>query len=89
MLEAMFNGLPVIGSDTNGINDIIIHGENGLLFQVNNIHDLKNKIIYIIENKEVSERITHKAEENHKKNYQFEKVVNQYLELYKTFRQIS
>ncbi|GAG04436.1 unnamed protein product, partial [marine sediment metagenome] len=34
LLEAMFNGVPIIGSDTNGINNIIIDNWNGLLFKV-------------------------------------------------------
>lgn len=86
MLEAMFNRLPIIGSDANGINNIIKHGKNGLLFKMNDVVDLKNKIIYVIRDKELSERIAHKAEEDYKKNYQFEKVVNQYLEVYEHFR---
>ena len=48
LLEAMFNQLPIIGTDVNGINDILVHNENALLFAKNNIEQLKDHIMTLI-----------------------------------------
>lgn len=58
LLEAIFNRLCVIGTDTNGINEIITHGENGLLFQKNDCEDLHKKIRTTIENPELKNKFS-------------------------------
>lgn len=74
MIEAMGCGLPIIASDSPGINDFIIDGKNGLLFKKNNIDDLKEKICQIIENVKLrlilsnESRSTFNNEYNMKKN---------------------
>ncbi|CAO5675697.1 MAG: GalNAc-alpha-(1-_4)-GalNAc-alpha-(1-_3)-diNAcBac-PP-undecaprenol alpha-1,4-N-acetyl-D-galactosaminyltransferase [Holosporales bacterium] len=45
LLEAMSVGLPVIASNVTGNNDLVTHGENGLLFDPNNINELYKKMI--------------------------------------------
>lgn len=47
--EAMANGIPVLGSNSGGINELIIDNENGWLFKFNNAEDLANKINHLIE----------------------------------------
>jgi len=51
-IEANYFKIPVIGSDTGGIREAIIHEETGLLIKSNNIDDLIDKITYLINNKE-------------------------------------
>jgi len=86
MLEAMFNKLPIIGSDTRGINNIIKHGENGLLFETSNSEDLRDKIMYLVENKDVAKKIADMAKKTYDENYNFEVVVKQYIEIYESLR---
>jgi len=83
MLEAMFNGMPIIGSDTSGINNIIKHKQNGLLFHVNDPEDLKRKIVYLIENKEIAVKIGQEAKKSYDERFSYENIVKNYLELYK------
>jgi len=73
--EALYNGLPVVGSDTRGINEIINHGENGLLFEVNNSTDLKNKLIELVKNVE-------EFSINYREKPTFEEIVDQYINIY-------
>lgn len=49
LLEAMFNGLPIIGSRVNGIQNIIKHKETGLLFESGNSENLKEQIQLLIQ----------------------------------------
>ncbi len=49
LLEAMFNGLPIIGSDTRGINSMIVPGKNGVLFETGNATDLHTKVKAMLE----------------------------------------
>ena len=44
LLEASASGRAIIGSNVNGINDVIIEGVNGFLFEVYNVNDLVDKI---------------------------------------------
>ncbi len=49
LLEAMFNGLPIIGSDARGINSMIVAGKNGVLFETGNATDLHTKVKTMLE----------------------------------------
>ena len=44
LMEAMAGGLPIICSDIRGNRDIIRDGENGMLFNPNNVNELTNKL---------------------------------------------
>ncbi|MEG1573273.1 MAG: glycosyltransferase family 4 protein, partial [Bacteroidales bacterium] len=58
-LEAMLCGVPVLASNAGGSPEILQNGKYGSLFQPSNAQDLANKMIYILENKEL---IIQKAE---------------------------
>lgn len=82
MLEAMFNGLPIIGSNVRGINNIIKSESNGLLFEVNNSADLKDKIIRIVENSILAKNLALKAKQDYENNYHYNSVLTQYNKIY-------
>lgn len=82
LLEAMNNGLPVIGSDTNGINNIITHNANGLLFKISDEKDLSIKLKTLIENEELRDRLSTSAKKSVKENYDYEKTVLEFIETY-------
>jgi glycosyltransferase involved in cell wall biosynthesis len=50
ILEAMASRLPVIGSNVDGINELICHGENGLLFEDGDCTVLAHHMRTLIEN---------------------------------------
>jgi len=50
LLEAMASGIPVIGSNTFGINEVIQDGKNGLLTNPKDPYDLAEKILKIRNN---------------------------------------
>ncbi len=75
LLEAMSAGVPVMATKTNGALDIITHKKNGLLVNVDDLHDLARSIQLLLDMDE-SKRI--ELAENGKvhaeKNYGFEAV---------------
>lgn len=58
LLEGMAFGIPVIATAYAGNLDLINDGENGLLYENNNISDLANKINLILKNPEVSKQLS-------------------------------
>lgn len=52
-LEAMQYGIPVITSDCNAAKDYISEGENGYVVDINNLDDIKSKILKINNNDNV------------------------------------
>ena len=83
LIEAMFNKLPIIASDAPGINDIIKNEINGLLFELDNPKELGLQIIKIIEDKDLSDRISTQAYSNYLTQFQYLNMYNAYIELYK------
>jgi glycosyltransferase involved in cell wall biosynthesis len=66
ILEAQHQGLPVIASRVQGVQDLLEHGRNSLLFETGDVADLKRQIQGIIDNPNLIEqlsRATHVAED--------------------------
>jgi glycosyltransferase involved in cell wall biosynthesis len=82
MLEAGFMNRPFIGSNVDGIPELISSEENGLLFESGNVEELKAQIIRIYNDRKLGEKL---AENLHKKvldSYTVDKIIPQYEELY-------
>ncbi len=56
IIEAMMNGIPVIATKKGGVLDIINDGENGFLYDPDNLQDLTKKIILIRNNFKVKQK---------------------------------
>ncbi len=62
-VEAMKIGIPVIGSNTCGTRELILHEETGLLFDQGDSNSLMRLIVNLIENDELRRRIVRRAKE--------------------------
>lgn len=82
LLEAMFNGLPIIGTNVNGINNIIFDNKNGLLFEKNNYHDLKDKIVSLVNNNSLAALLGRNAEKEFINKYCFTKTIEAFNIIY-------
>jgi glycosyltransferase involved in cell wall biosynthesis len=51
VLESLALGVPVVGSDTGGIPELVIDGTTGLLSKAGDASDLAKKITYLLESK--------------------------------------
>ena len=61
VMEAMACGLPVIASDIKGHQELVTHGENGLLFESWNLEQLADGIIEIYKNAPLRMRLIDKS----------------------------
>ena len=77
ILEAMASGTPVICTDKPPMSEVIEDG--GLTFKKNDPLDLAEKIIYLIKN-EKKLSIMGKKAENVAKKYDWNIILNEYLE---------
>ena len=56
VMESQVRGTVVIGARIGGIPELVIDGENGLLFESGNVAELKNKILSMWRAPEVTRR---------------------------------
>ena len=59
ILEGMISGLVVVAARTGGTPEIIVDGENGLLFTPDDPEDLAKKIAHLVDHPESSNKIAH------------------------------
>ena len=81
ILEAMASKKPVIAVGTGGISEIIKDGYNGFLCNPES-NELSKKIVKILENESISHEVTKNAYEDLIKKYTWDKVADQYIEMY-------
>lgn len=87
LIEAMECGVPCVSFDCpSGPADIINHKVDGLLVAKENTEDLAEKLIHLIQNKELRIQMGRKAKESVKK-YAADEVVQQWDELFKKLTQ--
>lgn len=78
--EASAAGIPVLASNVYGNAEQIQHNHNGLLFQFNNVADLRSKLLRCIEEPSLLENLS----KNIKPPRSFEEVGEDYFTLYKS-----
>jgi glycosyltransferase involved in cell wall biosynthesis len=75
LVEAMAAGKARIGSNVDGIPTVIRHGVDGLLFNVEDVNDLAQKISYLIENPIIRKNLGCEAQKRVVEEFSTEKYV--------------
>lgn len=83
LLEAMSCGLPCIGTNVEGINEIIKHKENGYLCEINS-DSIRNAILEVLNNKDLKVKISQNARKTILENFSLEIILKKEIEIYKT-----
>lgn len=60
-LEAMGSGVPLIACAVGGLKEIIDHEKDGLLVAERNVEELSDAMIYLLENKEIGQKLADAA----------------------------
>ena len=80
IVEAMFNGVPVVSTATGVAKDAIVHEENGYLVSYKNMELLTNGIEFMLEND--GKAIGIKGKESALKTFQFVQMFDRYKNIY-------
>jgi glycosyltransferase involved in cell wall biosynthesis len=82
MIEAMSCGLPVMGTDVQGINEVIDHGVNGWLCGTS-VLEIRNGIKFLIEHKTLRMELGKTGRQFILENYSLEMILKKEIELYR------
>jgi glycosyltransferase involved in cell wall biosynthesis len=82
LLEAMAAGLPVLASNVVGNNDVIIDGENGLLFELNDPKSCAEKILRLASDKKLWESISINARNTVQQKFSIKKMITETEKVY-------
>ena len=83
LFEAMASGLPIIASPVNGVPYEMKQPENGFFVNYGDIENLEKKIIELIENSRLREKIAKNNIEK-SKNYDWDVIYKRYMKEYET-----
>ncbi len=84
--EAMWKGTPVIGGNVGGIRYQIQDGENGFL--VSSVPETARRIVQLVKDKNLRDRMGHKARESVRKRFLMIRLLEQYLDLFNSFEPV-
>lgn len=82
LLEAMACGKPVVASNVGGIPFVVEDGKTGLLFESGNVEELAEKIIMLLRDEELREKMGEAGRER-AKEFTWDKIAEQTVDLYK------
>lgn len=83
ILESMACSKPIITSKTGEAQNIIKNGTNGFLIDIGDNIELSNKLKFLIENPKLRKKIGENGRTLIEQKYSWDKIVNQYIQLYK------
>ena len=81
-LEAMAMGIPVIGTKSGGITEVVLDGVTGFLCEVGDIDTMASHTIEILTNPRLRRELSKNARKHVKNNFSVEKIVPLYEKLY-------
>jgi len=86
ILEAMACGVPVVASNVGGIPDIIEPNWNGFLSKPGNPPDIADKVVELLSDKRLRERLSQNAIETVRGSFSWEAVAEKFSTLYHDFQ---
>ncbi|MEM4847437.1 MAG: glycosyltransferase family 4 protein [Thermosphaera sp.] len=82
LIEAMASGLPVIGSKTGGIVDIVENGVNGYLFEKGSANDLAEKLYLVLSDEVLRKSLSINARSLAEAKYSWNKIAFEMFKIY-------
>lgn len=84
-IQAMYCGLPIVATNVGGIPENVIDQINGFLIEPRNEYQIAEKVILLLNNNELREKISENNKEK-ASNYSWERVVEKLEKLYETIK---
>lgn len=84
--EALASGLPIVGSSTGGIPDLVEHGENGLLVPPGDVKALAGAIRYLADDPELRAEMAIRNRAKADATLQWSQVTRRYLSIYEAIQ---
>jgi len=81
LLEAMFNGLPILASDAPGINNILKHNETAILYKTEDINELAAGLKHITTFSDKADLIKQNAKKYFNQHFNYNKIINEYIKV--------
>ena len=72
---------PVITYASGGTVEVIENGYNGFLVESENVNEFQEKIIELLENKELQKQLGFNGRKKVENDFDWEKIVDEYLEI--------
>lgn len=82
LIEAMAAGLPVVGTCVDGIKDVIIHGKNGFLVQLDDVEGLKEVLYRLLNDDSLREKYGRESKSMATNTYSLKRCVIEYQNLF-------
>ena len=83
LIEAMATGIPVIGTDVEGIRNVIIPNENGFLVHLGDVNGLKDALLTLLKDDILRHKFGKNSQTLAIKKYSLRHCVDQYQNLFK------
>lgn len=87
-LEAMAAGVPVVVTDTGGMGEIVIHGQNGLKAWPGSVDALADQLTAILRNNELANRLRQEAREQLILRYNWDQIAKETIRLYRSVSEL-
>jgi glycosyltransferase involved in cell wall biosynthesis len=81
-IESMFCGTPIVGFDTGGVADTIVHMQTGYIAKKGSVEDLAKGILTLLDDHQLRENMSKKGIERVANNFTSEIQAKGYLEVY-------
>ncbi len=82
LIEAMASGLPVVGTDVEGIRDVIVPDRNGILVEVGDVIGLRNALNTLIREKDLMQKYGEESKNLATSRYSLTRCTKQYEDLF-------
>ena len=82
IVEALGCGCAVVASDLPAIHDIVRHGQNGLLARPGDVADLADKIMLLLRDRKLRDRLAANGRESVCSRFDWEEITAQYHKLF-------
>ena len=89
LMEAMAAGLPVIGTNVQGIRDVITQDVDGVLVELGNVTALKNALLGLIRDERWRNKLGRAGHEKVIQKYSLQRCVNEYEQLFLSLAKAS